>query len=80
MVKNTRAESSITKILLILRAWTDGKITITQGSDDIQNSVYSLNTIISVIERIALEGITPPTELIAKGEVQYEIFNPISEV
>lgn len=80
MVKDNRTKSSITKILLILRAWRDGKITITQESDDIQNSVYSLNTIISVIERIALEGITPPTELIAKGEAQYEIFKSISEV
>lgn len=74
MTREERIEMSVRNNLSILGAWADGKIKITTGSDDILNSTYNLNTLINILENNALEGITPPTQIIEKGEHRYEIF------
>lgn len=73
MTREERIEASIRNNLSIMRAWSEGRITITTGCDDMANSTYSLNTIINILENNLLEGITPPTEIIEKGEHRYEI-------
>lgn len=73
MTREERIEASVRNNLSIMRAWSEGRIKITNGDDDMANSTYSLNTIINILENNLLEGITPPTEIIEKGEHQYEI-------
>lgn len=73
MTREERIEASIRNNLSIMRAWSEGRIKITTGYDDMANSTYSLNTIINILENNLLEGITPPTEIIQKGERHYEI-------
>ena len=80
MTHEQRLEASIHNNLSILRAWADGRIKVTTGGDDIINSTYSLNTIINIMENNALEGITPPTQIIEKGEHRYEIFITIPDI
>lgn len=73
MTREKRMEKSIKKNLSILRAWSEGRIKVTTGCDDMANSTYNLNTIINILENNALEGIAPPTELIKKGDRKYEV-------
>lgn len=80
MMNKNRLETSVYNNLSILRAWADGRIKVTTEYDDISNSIYSINTIMNVIENNALEGITPPTQLIEKGEHKYEILITIPEI
>ena len=63
-----------------MRAWSDGRIKVTTGCDDMVNSTYNLNTIINIMENNMLEGITPPTEIIEKGERNYEILITVPTV
>lgn len=78
MTQQERTEASIRNNLSILRAWSEGRIRITTGSDDMTNSTYNINTIMNILENNLLEGITPPTEIIEKGEHKYEIFIAVS--
>lgn len=80
MTKDERMEKSIKNNLSILRAWSEGRIKVTTGCDDMANSTYNLNTLMNIIENNALEGITPPTEIIQKGDRNYEILITIPEV
>ena len=80
MTREKRMEKSIKKNLSILRAWSEGRIKVTTGCDDMANSTYNLNTLMNIIENNALEGITPPTEIIQKGDRNYEILITIPEV
>lgn len=73
MTREERIEASIRNNLSIMRAWSEGRIRVTTEIDDMANSTYSLNTIINILENNLLEGITPPTEIIQKGERHYEI-------
>lgn len=80
MTREERIEASIRNNLSIFRAWSEGRIKITNGNDDMANSTYNINTIINILENNLLEGITPPTEIIEKGERHYEIFITIPNV
>lgn len=80
MTKEKRMEKSVRKNLSILRAWSEGRIKVTTGCDDMLNSTYNLNTLINILENNALEGITPPTEVIEKGDRNYEILITIPTV
>lgn len=80
MTHEQRLENAIHNNLSILRAWADGRIKVTTGCDDIINSTYNLNTIINILESNALEGITPPTKLIERGDGRYEIFITVPRV
>lgn len=80
MTHEQRLQAALHNNLSILRAWADGKIKVTTGSDDIINSTYNLNTLMNVIESNALEGITPPTRLIERRENRYEIFIAIPTI
>lgn len=80
MTREERIESSIRNNLSILRAWAEGRIRVTTGSDDMLNSTYNLNTLMNILENNALEGITPPTQIIEKGEHRYEILITIPEL
>ncbi|MBE5884371.1 MAG: hypothetical protein E7291_08170 [Lachnospiraceae bacterium] len=80
MTKDERMEKSIKNNLSILRAWSEGRIKITTGCDDMANNTYNLNTLMNIIENNALEGITPPTEIIQKGDRNYEILITIPTV
>lgn len=80
MTREKRMEKSIKKNLSILRAWSEGRIKVTTGCDDMANSTYNLNTLMNIIENNALEGITPPTEIIQKGDRNYEILITIPTV
>lgn len=73
MTREERIEASIRNNLSIFRAWSEGRIRVTTGCDDMANSIYNINTIINILENNLLEGITPPTEIIQKGERHYEI-------
>ena len=80
MTKEERIEASIRNNLSILRAWSEGRIKITNGSDDMANSTYNINTLMNIMENNLLEGITPPTEIIEKGERNYEILITVPRV
>lgn len=73
MTREERIEASVRNNLSIMRAWSEGRITITTGCDDMANSTYNISTIINIMENNLLEGITPPTQIIEKGERNYEI-------
>lgn len=80
MTREERIEASVRNNLSIMRAWSDGRIKVTTGCDDMVNSTYNLNTIINIMENNMLEGITPPTEIIEKGERNYEILITVPTV
>lgn len=80
MTREERIEASIRNNLSIFRAWSEGRITITNGNDDMANSTYNINTLMNIMENNLLEGITPPTEIIEKGERNYEILITVPRV
>lgn len=80
MTREERIEASVRNNLSILRAWAEGRIKVTTDCDDMLNSTYNLNTLINILENNLLEGITPPTEIIEKGEHKYEILITIPTV
>ena len=80
MTREERIEASIRNNLSIFRAWSEGRIKITNGSDDMANSTYNINTLMNIMENNLLEGITPPTEIIEKGERNYEILITVPRV
>lgn len=80
MTREERIEASIRNNLSILRAWSEGRIKVTTEIDDMANSTYNINTIINILENNLLEGITPPTEIIEKGERNYEILITVPRV
>lgn len=80
MTREERVEASIRNNLSIFRAWSEGRITITNGNDDMANSTYNINTLMNIMENNLLEGITPPTEIIEKGERNYEILITVPRV
>lgn len=80
MTREERIEASIRNNLSIFRAWSEGRITVTTGSDDMANSSYNINTLMNIMENNLLEGITPPTEIIEKGERNYEILITVPRV
>ncbi len=80
MTREERIEASIRNNLSIFRAWSEGRIKITNGSDDMANSTYNINTLMNIMENNLLEGITPPTEIIEKGERNYEILITVPRI
>lgn len=80
MTREERIEASIRNNLSIFRAWSEGRIKITNGSDDMANSTYNINTLMNIMENNLLEGITPPTEIIEKGARNYEILITVPRV
>ena len=80
MTREERIESSIRNNLSIFRAWSEGRIKVTNGSDDMANSTYNIKTLMNIMENNLLEGITPPTQIIEKGERNYEILITVPRV
>ena len=72
-----RMRVAINSSSALLEAWKKGHNIITLDKQEPLEHTYTLNNYISVIESNLLEAITPVTELIQRGDGQYEISRTI---
>ena len=72
-----RMRVAINSSIALLEAWKKGDNIITLDKQEPLEHTYTLNNYISVIESNLLEAITPVTELIQRGDGQYEISRTI---
>lgn len=77
MTYTEKLEVSIHNNLAILKAWEEGRIQVTLVTDDMSNSIYSINTIMTILKNNMEEAVTPVTVLRKKGEHRYEISETI---
>lgn len=73
-----RMKKSIYCSLSLLEAWREGRIQISIDKNDAKNHLYSINTIMNILENNLLEGVHEPTDLIVKkGRNLYEVSKSI---
>lgn len=72
-----RMQRCIQASIDLLNAWKAGKVKITLNEQDPANSIYTLQSYLSVIESNLLEAVTPVDELIERGDGAYEVLSTI---